>query len=101
MTICTKVIPLRMQAIYFKKVERRLKEELGRNEAKEVISKAVFLFSIGNNDYLSPFLTSPIFFNSFSPSHYVSMVIGNFTSVIRVISYPPIQSSIVTASELT
>ncbi|KAI9119916.1 hypothetical protein K1719_009305 [Acacia pycnantha] len=79
------VIPLRTQAKYFNKVERKLRQELGRREAKQVISKAVYLFSIGNNDYFSPFSTSAHFFNSFTPSHYVSMVIGNFTSVIQEI----------------
>ncbi|XP_054780028.1 GDSL esterase/lipase 5 isoform X2 [Prosopis cineraria] len=77
------VISLRTQAKYFEKVERRLRKELGRREGKQVMSRAVYLFSIGNNDYLSPFLTSPDFLNSFSPSHYVSMVIGNFTSVVE------------------
>ncbi|KAJ0074952.1 hypothetical protein Patl1_33828 [Pistacia atlantica] len=43
-----------------------------------ILSKAVFLFSIGSNDYTSPFLTN-------STSRYVGMVIGNLTTVLKEI----------------
>jgi hypothetical protein len=46
----------------------------------------VYLFSIGTNDYMSPFLTNSTILNSYSKSEYVGIVIGNLTSVIKVSS---------------
>ncbi|KAJ7951445.1 GDSL esterase/lipase [Quillaja saponaria] len=46
------VIDLETQLRYFKKVEKILKHRLGDAEAKTLLSKAVYLFSIGTNDYI-------------------------------------------------
>ncbi|KAJ4717685.1 GDSL esterase/lipase [Melia azedarach] len=78
------VINLRTQLIYYKKVESLLRGKLGNDEARMRISRAVFLFSIGSNDYTSPFLTNNFtLLHSFSESRYVAMVIGNLTTVIK------------------
>ncbi|XP_019168154.1 PREDICTED: GDSL esterase/lipase 3-like [Ipomoea nil] len=41
------------------------------------------MFSIGNNDYLSPFETNSIIFNSYTKEEYVDMVIDSFINVIK------------------
>lgn len=48
-----------------------------------ILSNAVFLFSIGTNDYISPFVLKN---SSMLPSHqeYIAMVIGNLTQVVKV-----------------
>jgi len=61
--------------------------KLGSSEAKLLLSKAVYMFSIGSNDYLSPFLTDSDVLNSFSHSEYVAMVVRNITSIIKVQIY--------------
>jgi hypothetical protein len=78
------VIDLRTQLRYYKKVEKWLRHKLGNDEAKMAISKAVYLFSIGSNDYMSPFLTNSTILKSYTDSKYVGMVIGNLTTVIKV-----------------
>ncbi|KAL0346813.1 UNVERIFIED_CONTAM: GDSL lipase [Sesamum calycinum] len=45
-------IDLRTQLKYFEEVEKWLAEKLGASEAEEVISNAVYFFSMGSNDYL-------------------------------------------------
>ncbi|CAN8288056.1 unnamed protein product [Cochlearia groenlandica] len=75
------VINLRTQLEHYKKVERMWKRKLGKEESKKRISKAVYLISIGSNDYLSFFLTNqslPI-----SLSQHVDFVIGNLTTFIH------------------
>ncbi|KAK7259076.1 hypothetical protein RIF29_24672 [Crotalaria pallida] len=75
------VIPLETQARNFKKVAARLDID----GAKKLLSSAVYMFSIGTNDYLSPFLTDSDVLNSSSHSEYVAMVVGNLTSIIKQI----------------
>jgi len=78
------VIPFKTQARNYKKVAVFLRNNLGRSEAKLLLSNAVYMFSIGANDYLSPFLTHSDVLNSYSDSEYVAMVVRNMTSIIKV-----------------
>jgi hypothetical protein len=78
------VINLRTQLDHYKKVERLWRTNFGKEESKKRISRAVYLISIGSNDYSSIFLTNqslPI-----SMSQHVDIVIGNLTTFIHVSS---------------
>lgn len=77
------VIDLRTQLSYFMKVRNALRSRLGNADTSQKLSNAVYMFSIGTNDYISPFLTNST--NLKSHSQYVNMVIGNFTAVIKAI----------------
>ncbi|PWA80521.1 Lipase, GDSL [Artemisia annua] len=79
------VISLQTQLSNHKTVEERLRKIYGNTEAKNTLSKAVYLFSIGTNDYISPYLiTNSTRFNStYSNSQLVQIVIGNLTTAIK------------------
>ncbi|XP_019157203.1 PREDICTED: GDSL esterase/lipase 1-like [Ipomoea nil] len=77
------VIDLKTQFGYFKKVAQELKKMSGDKESKTLISNAVYMFSIGNNDLASPFLRNSTILNSYTRQEYVDMVIGNLTTVIK------------------
>ncbi|KAI3684125.1 hypothetical protein L6452_33344 [Arctium lappa] len=79
------VISLETQIRYHKRVENRLRKMYGNGEAKATLSKAVYLFSIGTNDYLSPYLitNSTRFNSSYSNSQLIGIVIGNLTTAIK------------------
>lgn len=81
------VINLKKQLLYYTKVEARLRHELGNLESEMILSNAIYLFSIGTNDYISPFLVanSTMLASSRSRSQYVEMVIGNLTTVVKAI----------------
>ncbi|XAR49849.1 hypothetical protein NMG60_11004007 [Bertholletia excelsa] len=79
------VIDLKTQLNYFKKVVKLLDEQYGGKEAKRLLSKAVYLFSIGSNDYIVPFMGNSSLLQLHSQEEYVDMVIGNFTDVIKEI----------------
>ncbi|KAI9162619.1 hypothetical protein LWI28_028995 [Acer negundo] len=80
------VIDLKTQLSYFKIVEQQLKQTLGDAAAKKLISKAVYLFSIGSNDYFTLFSTNSSVLQSHnSKIEYVEMVIGNLTNTIKEI----------------
>ncbi|KAL0853350.1 hypothetical protein Bca101_058502 [Brassica carinata] len=77
------VISLRTQLDHYKKVERLWRMKFGKEESKKRISRAVYLISIGSNDYSSPFLTNQSL--SISMSQHVDIVIGNLTTFIKEI----------------
>lgn len=58
------MINLKTQLSYFKNLEKQLSHNLGDNEAKKLVSNAVYLFSTGSNDYVKPFFSNSTFFNS-------------------------------------
>ncbi|KAL5579644.1 hypothetical protein UlMin_012086 [Ulmus minor] len=79
------VIDLKTQLGYFNKVEKVLRQKLGIVQAKKLLSRAVYLISIGSNDYFAPFFTNSSFIEFHSQDEYVGMVISNFTNAIQEI----------------
>ncbi|XP_018839182.2 GDSL esterase/lipase 1-like [Juglans regia] len=79
------VIDLHTQFHYFEQMERVLRQKLGEAETRTLLSRAVYLISIGTNDYLVTFANSSTLQYSYSREEYVDMVIGNMTTVIKEI----------------
>ncbi|CAK7338950.1 unnamed protein product [Dovyalis caffra] len=77
------VIDLQTQLSYFMNMEKQLKQQLGDTEAKKVLSKAVYIFSIGGNDYFAALAPNSTILQLHSRKEYVGMVIGNITTVIK------------------
>ncbi|GLT60002.1 hypothetical protein SLA2020_327930 [Shorea laevis] len=78
------VIDLKTQISYFRNVEKLLRQKFGDAKAKTLLSNAVYIISIGSNDYTSPFVTNSTVPVSFW-KEYVAMVIGNLTASIEEI----------------
>ncbi|OAY53266.1 GDSL esterase/lipase 1 [Manihot esculenta] len=76
-----RVIDLKTQVLYLKNVKEHIQQQKGDAETRRLLSRAIYLISIGGNDYIAP---SSVF-ESFSKEEYVGMVIGNLTSVIKEI----------------
>ncbi|XP_062008806.1 GDSL esterase/lipase 1-like [Rosa rugosa] len=72
------------QLSYFKAVEKSLGQRLGDKETKKLLGRAVYLFSIGGNDYFSYASNNPNATQIYK-EQYVAMVIGNLTSVLKEI----------------
>ncbi|XP_019462353.1 PREDICTED: GDSL esterase/lipase 1-like [Lupinus angustifolius] len=79
------VIDLKTQLKYFIEIERLVKQKLGDAEGGRLVSKATYLFSIGSNDYLVPFISNSTMLQKHPIKEYVNMVIGNLTTVIQEI----------------
>ncbi|KAJ4717725.1 GDSL esterase/lipase [Melia azedarach] len=78
------VIDLKTQISYFKIVQKELKQKLGDERTKTLLSRAVYLFSIGSNDYIVPLLAnSSVLHSDYSRKQYVATVIGNLTATIK------------------
>ncbi|XP_024029840.1 GDSL esterase/lipase 1 [Morus notabilis] len=80
------VIDLKTQLGYFKNVNRVLRKKLGDKKAEALISKAVYSFSIGNNDYsVAAYEQTNSTVLPYSDQQLVGLVIGNITEVIQEI----------------
>ncbi|KAF8027486.1 hypothetical protein BT93_E0404 [Corymbia citriodora subsp. variegata] len=77
------VVSLMVQLKQFEKLEKKLSKKLGNEEAKRVISEAVYLISVGNNDYLMPIYRNLTLLWSSSMEKYVGTVIGNITAMLE------------------
>ena len=78
------VVDLQAQLSYFKNLIGLLRQKLGDADARALLGRALYLFSIGTNDYVAPFATNSSGLLSYSREEYVDMVIGNLTIVIKV-----------------
>ncbi|XP_058004069.1 GDSL esterase/lipase 1-like, partial [Hevea brasiliensis] len=79
-----KVIDLKTQLSYFKKVEKQLRQKV---ETKPFFIEAIYLFSIGSNDYVAHFTTNSTVLQQYSREEYVAMVIGNLTICAQTYGY--------------
>lgn len=65
-------------------MRKSLVAKLGDEEAKQVISEAIYFISIGSNDYMGGYLGNPKMQESYHPEEFVGIVIGNSTRAIQV-----------------
>ncbi|KAJ9190457.1 hypothetical protein P3X46_001659 [Hevea brasiliensis] len=74
-----RVMELKTQVLYLKNVKKHIKQQIGDPETRTLLSRAIYLISIGGNDYLAP---SSVF-ESFPIEEFAGMVVGNITSAIK------------------
>ena len=70
------VIPLWKEVEYFKEYQKKLRAYLGDEKAKEIISEALYLVSIGTNDFLENYYTLPKRQKQFTVKQYEDFLIG-------------------------
>ena len=78
------MVDLQTQLRYFKKVKKRLSQTLGPAKAETLISKAVYLFSVGGNDYISRYTADSTTLDKHYKKESAGMVLGNLTQVLQV-----------------
>jgi phospholipase/lecithinase/hemolysin len=69
------VIPLGQQLEYFKEYKARLEAAKGESMASKIIADAVYIFSIGTNDFILNYFTLPIRPFQYTPTEYVSYLV--------------------------
>uniref|UniRef100_A0A803KQW8 Uncharacterized protein n=1 Tax=Chenopodium quinoa TaxID=63459 RepID=A0A803KQW8_CHEQI len=84
---CPKAINLKMQLDYFVEMVQNLTKQVGKSEANRLLSRAVYLFDIGKNDYVTLLQMNrekrPL--SSSEKSLYVKQILGNLTIHIKTI----------------
>lgn len=64
----------------------RLKQQVGESEANKLLSKAVYLFNIGGNDYFSLFEgnVDELPLSTYKKRAYMDLILGNLTTHLYV-----------------
>eukprot|EP01018_Ginkgo_biloba_P035947 Gb_31208 [translate_table: standard] len=75
------VIPLWKELEYFKEYQFRLKELVGEHKANSIIHEAIYLMSMGTNDFIENYLINPIrrlHFNIDQYEDFLVEIVSNF-----------------------
>jgi phospholipase/lecithinase/hemolysin len=77
------VIPLSQQLEYFREYKARLQLAKGESAANEIIAEAVYIFSIGTNDFIVNYFTVPLRQAQYTPPEYAAYLIGLAEAAVR------------------
>ncbi|GJN32944.1 hypothetical protein PR202_gb21489 [Eleusine coracana subsp. coracana] len=77
------VISLRQQLEYFMEYKEKLKTAKGESLANEIIAEALYIFSIGTNDFIVNYFVLPIRPAQYAAAEYVTYLIGLAGEAIR------------------
>ncbi|KAE8703892.1 GDSL esterase/lipase [Hibiscus syriacus] len=80
-----KVIPLWKEVEYYKEYQKKLRAYLGDRTANEVISEALYVISIGTNDFVENYYALPKRKSQFTVQQYEDFIIGIAENSVRQI----------------
>lgn len=78
------VISLSKQVEYLKHYKIHLRQLVGANRAEELIRNAVFVISMGTNDFLQNYYVEPVRSQQFSVAQYEDFLIASMSSAVKV-----------------
>ncbi|GLT55505.1 hypothetical protein SLA2020_286200 [Shorea laevis] len=70
------VIPLWKEVEYYKEYQTKLKEYVGEEKANKIVSEALYLISLGTNDFLENYYVNPDRQSQFTISQYEDFLVG-------------------------
>ncbi|KAK9267168.1 hypothetical protein L1049_009588 [Liquidambar formosana] len=80
------VLPVSKQLEYFRHYKIHLRELVGEKKAEEIIRNALFVMSMGTNDFLQNYYTEPIRSKQFSVEEYQNYLISCMLRDIKVMN---------------
>uniref|UniRef100_A0A0D9XB67 GDSL esterase/lipase n=1 Tax=Leersia perrieri TaxID=77586 RepID=A0A0D9XB67_9ORYZ len=79
------VIPLSQQLEYFKDYIEKLKVAKGEDEANEIITEAIYIFSIGTNDFIINYFNIPLRPAKYTTEEYIAYLVSEADAAVRAI----------------
>ncbi|KAI7734008.1 hypothetical protein M8C21_017909 [Ambrosia artemisiifolia] len=79
------VISLSKQLEYFRECKARLGRVVGKKRSREIVTNAVFLLSMGTNDFLQNYYVEPTRSKQFTIDKYQDFLISAMTKYIKAI----------------
>ncbi|CAL5065296.1 unnamed protein product [Urochloa decumbens] len=76
-------IPSRLQLEYLKEYKERLRLAKGESVANEIITEALYVFSIGTNDFIVNYFVFPLRPAQYTATEYVTYLVGLANAVVR------------------
>lgn len=83
LTYVQSVIPLWKEVEYYKEYQKKLRDHLGVEKANTIISEAVYLTSMGTNDFLENYYTLPNRRSQYNINQYQDYLISIAESLIK------------------
>ena len=77
------VISISQQLEYFKEYKERLKQAKGQAVADEIIAEALYIFSIGTNDFFVNYYVIPLRAAKYTPTEYATYLVGLAEDAVR------------------
>ncbi|KAI6697554.1 hypothetical protein NL676_017673 [Syzygium grande] len=77
------VIPLWKELEYYKDYQRKLRSHLGPSSANQVLADALYMISMGTNDFLENYYTMPGRRSQFSVRQYEDFLVGIAEKFVR------------------
>ncbi|EAZ43832.1 hypothetical protein OsJ_28450 [Oryza sativa Japonica Group] len=77
------VIPLSQQLEYFKEYIEKLKQAKGEDVANEIITEALYVFSIGTNDFIINYFNLPLRRAVYTTAEYTAYLVGEAAAAVR------------------
>ncbi|KAL1818061.1 hypothetical protein ACET3Z_020635 [Daucus carota] len=77
------VIPMWRELEYFKQYQDRLKGYLGDNKSKKIVNEALYLISLGTNDFLENYYTLPKRRLEYNVDSYEDFLVGIAENFLR------------------
>ncbi|WCJ37474.1 GDSL-like Lipase/Acylhydrolase superfamily protein [Euphorbia peplus] len=69
------VIPLWKELEYFQDYQKKLRDFVGEDKAKEIVGEALYLMSLGTNDFLENYYTFPMRRSQFTVKQYEDFLV--------------------------
>lgn len=79
------MIPLWQEVEYYKEYQNKLRAYLGRRSANRVLRQALYLVSLGTNDFLENYYTLPHRRSQFTVEQYQNFIVGLSENFLRKI----------------
>ncbi|KAE8791740.1 hypothetical protein D1007_33799 [Hordeum vulgare] len=77
------VISISQQLDYFKEYKERLTKAKGQAVADEIIAEALYIFSIGTNDFFVNYYVMPLRPAQYTPTEYATYLVGLAEDAVR------------------
>lgn len=82
------MLDLHKQLYHFLHHRAAVTEKHGQAYAEEKFSKAVYIISIGSNDYLGGYFGNPTQREKYTPEQFIHAVITGIIETVKVINEP-------------
>lgn len=79
------VLPLWKEVEYYKEYQTKLKAYLGETKANSIISEALYIISLGTNDFLENYYTLPSTRSKYTVDQYQDFLVGTAESFVKEI----------------
>ncbi|XP_039130171.1 GDSL esterase/lipase At5g03810-like [Dioscorea cayenensis subsp. rotundata] len=76
-------ISLSQQLKYYKEYQEKVTKMVGKKNASDIFTGALYLLSEGSSDYIQNYYINPLLYKLFTPDQFADLLLHSFTSFIQ------------------